>query len=161
MPELIEAELVYAIVGAFYDVYNFFGPGLPERIYSAALELELIARGHEVVRELAVPFHYKNGEYLGRVRLDMVVDSRVIVENKASERLRADFEAPLISYLKGSPFEVGVFLHFGPKPKFYRFIDFPKRHVNRIRSNSRDSCPENVMPFSDAEAALPEELSEG
>jgi len=31
--ELLEAELVRSIVGAFYEVNNYFGYGLSERIY--------------------------------------------------------------------------------------------------------------------------------
>ena len=35
----------------------------------------------------------------------------------------------LLNYLRATPFEVGVLLHFGPTAKFSRFIDFPKRVV--------------------------------
>ena len=80
--ELLEAERVNSIVGGFFAVYNYFGPGLSESIYSAALELELIARGHQVARELTIPVFY-HGRYVGRQRLDMVVDDAVVVENKA------------------------------------------------------------------------------
>ena len=124
--DLLEAELVHDIVGAFFKVYNYFGPGLPERIYAAALELELIDRGHHVVRELSISLYYTRGRYVGRTRLDMVVDTKVIVENKASDRLRIGFENQIINYLKASPFEVGLFLHYGPRPRFFRYIDYPK-----------------------------------
>ena len=56
----------------------------------------------------------------------MVVDRKVVVENKAVERLSPAATEQLISYLRASPFEVGVLLHFGPSPKFHRFIDYPK-----------------------------------
>jgi hypothetical protein len=35
--DLIERELVYSIVGAFFDVYNYYGYGLLENVYVAAL----------------------------------------------------------------------------------------------------------------------------
>jgi GxxExxY protein len=125
--DLLEADRVHSIVGAFYDVYNFYGPGLSEALYSASLELELTDRGHHVLRELTIPVYYKRDRYVGRQRLDMVVDSKVIVENKASERLPRGTCAQLISYLEASPFQVGLLLPFGPQPRFTRFIDFPKR----------------------------------
>src|SRR5690349_20050911 len=124
--DLLEAELVHDIVGAFFKVYNYFGPGLPERIYAAALELELTDRGHHVVRELSIPLYYTRARYVGRTRLDMAVDSRVIVENKASERLRVGFENQLITYLRASPFQVGLFLHYGPRPSFLSLHRFPQ-----------------------------------
>jgi GxxExxY protein len=141
MAELwIHGDLVHSIVGAFYDVYNYYkGHGLNERIYTGALEYELIDRGHQVVRELAVPVSYK-GRHVARQRLDMVVDGTVIVESKASERLSPAARAQSQSYLRATPFEVGLLLHFGPEPKFYRFIDFPRRIVGSpITHASRDS----------------------
>jgi len=119
--ELLEAERVHSIVGAFFTVYNYYGFGLSEAIYAGALEYELIDRGHEVVRELLVAVSYK-GRHGGWQRLDLVVDGAVIVENKATEKL----------------------LHFGPRPKFYRFIDFPKRSRNPIRARSSNSCPRQL-----------------
>ena len=136
----IHGDLVHSIVGAFYDVYNYYkGHGLGEAIYTGALEYELIDRGHQVVRELALPVSYK-GRHVAWQRLDMVVDTTVIVESKATERLSPGARAQIQSYLRATPFEVGLLLHFGPEPKFYRFIDFPKRlsGVPKIPS-SKDS----------------------
>jgi GxxExxY protein len=124
--ELLEAQRVHSIVGAFYTVYNYYGYGLSESVYAGALECELLDRGHVVVRELAVAVSYK-GHHVAWQRLDMVVDQRVIVENKATEKLSPAAAPQLINYLRATPFEVGVLLHFGPKARFYRFIDFPKR----------------------------------
>ncbi len=140
--ELLEAQRVYAIVGAFYAVYNYYGYGLSESVYAGALACELIDRGHQVVRELAVPVYYKDRR-IGWQRLDMVVDQRVVVENKATEKLAPAAQPQLINYLRATRFEVGVLLHFGPKARFYRFIDYPKRIDRSIRadsSNSSDSC---------------------
>lgn len=124
--ELLEAERVQSIVGAFYTVYKYFGYGLAEAVYAGALELELIERGHRVVRELAVSVGYQ-GRHVAWQRLDMVVDNAVIVENKATEKLSPSAKPQLLSYLRASTFEVGVLLHFGPSPKFFRMIDSPKR----------------------------------
>lgn len=125
--ELLEAERVHSIVAAFFIVYNFFGGGgMCEAAYTGALEHELTLRGHKVDREVMVPVYYK-GRLVARQRLDMVVDDRVIVECKATDRLPASAGPQLISYLRATLFQVGVLLHFGPHPKFYRFVDTVKK----------------------------------
>ena len=87
-PRLIHERTTRSILGCFYEVYNTLGFGFREHLYSLALERELRARGHKVVRELWVIVYYK-GKILGRQRIDMVVDDKVIVENKADYILRS------------------------------------------------------------------------
>jgi GxxExxY protein len=132
--ELLEAERVHSIVGGFFKVYNYYGYGLSEPIYAGALEYELTDRGHEVAREVAVAIQY-HGRHVGWQRLDMLVDRAVIVENKATEKLSPASRPQLISYLRATSFQVGVLLHFGPRPRFYRFIDSPKRSIGSIRDD--------------------------
>ena len=79
---------------------------------------------------------YYKDRLVARQRLDMVVDDRVIVESKATERLSPSAGPQLIGYLRATKFEVGVLLHFGPHPKFYRFVDTMKKistNLDRIR----------------------------
>jgi hypothetical protein len=78
----------------------------------------------------------------------MVVDRAVIVENKATEKLPPAARPQLMSYLRATPFQVGVLLHFGPHPTFYRVIDFPKRSRNLIRARSSNPCPLPLEPTS-------------
>jgi GxxExxY protein len=123
--KLLEAERVHSIVGAFFKTYNYFGYGLAESVYAGALTVELTKCGHDVARELAVDIRYK-GAHVAWHRLDMVVDNRVIVELKASEKLPAYAERQLMNYLRATSFSVGLLLHCGPAPAFRRYIDFPK-----------------------------------
>ena len=125
--ELLEAERVNSIVAGFFAVFNYFGGGgMCEAAYTGALEQELTSRGHKVDRELVVPIYYK-GQLVARQRVDMVVDDRVIVECKATERLAQSAGPQLIGYLRATTYKVGVLLHFGPHPKFYRFVDSKKK----------------------------------
>ena len=135
MSELIEGPRVGSIIGAFYAVYNHFGPGLSESIYAGALEHELQLRGHRVVRELAVPIDYR-GRHIAYQRLDMVVDDAIIVEIKASELLARYVERQLLSYLRATVFEVGLLLHFGAKASFHRFVDTEKKPFVLVRAPS-------------------------
>ena len=141
--ELLEARRVHSIVGAFFEVYTYFGFGLSESIYSRALEFELIDRGHRVAREVAVEIYYK-GRRVGRQRLDMLVDEAIIVENKATATLPPDARPRLLSYLKATWFEVGLLLHFGPEPKFQRLVDSGPKSFAAIRAFSRHSRPNHT-----------------
>ena len=124
--ELLEAERVHSIVGAFLAVYNYFGYGLSERVYCGALQHEFHDRGHIVVRELVSDVRYK-GWHVASQRLDLVIDDAIIVENKATEKLSPADRMQVINYLRATKFEVGLLRHFGPAPRFERYIDHPKQ----------------------------------
>ena len=118
---LIEEALTYSVIGAFFEVYNTLGFGFLEHLYILALEQELIARGHRVRREVWVEVTYK-GKLLGRQRLDMIVDDKLIVELKSTYELRKEDIRRLYSYLHATKLEVALLLHFGPEAKFYRLV---------------------------------------
>lgn len=122
---LVEETLTKSIIGAFYEVYNQLDFGFLESIYVEALARELTRRGHAVEREVAIRVYYK-GEVVGLQRVDMLVDKRVIVETKSTHELAKVSHRQLLAYLRGSDLEVGLLLHFGPKPEFFRTISTRK-----------------------------------
>ena len=124
---LVEEALTRSVIGSFYDVYNELGFGYRELIYGLAMERDLIAKGHRVAREVAVMVHFR-GEPLARQTLDMLVDDRLIVELKSTERLHPDATRQLFSYLCATTLELGLLLHFGHEPKFHRVI-----YMNRFK----------------------------
>lgn len=119
--QLIEQERTHSVIGAFYDVYNTLGFGFLEHLYVMALERELVARGHRVAREVSIRIMYKGTE-LGRQRLDMIVDDKLVVETKSTYELHRAADRQVYNYLRATNLEVGLLLHFGPKPKFYRVV---------------------------------------
>jgi GxxExxY protein len=119
--KLIEERLTRSVIGAFYDVYNTLGFGFLEHLYVKALEQELVACGHRVGREVLVRVMYK-GQELGTQRLDIVVDEILIIEAKATYELHPAATRQLFNYLRATTLDVGLLLHFGPKPKFHRVI---------------------------------------
>jgi GxxExxY protein len=119
--DLVEKELTGSIIGAFYYVYNQLGYGFLEKIYAEAMTRTLRKRGHVVEREVRIPI-YLEQEQVGLQRIDMLVDSRVIVENKSTYLLSEADHRQLTSYLTASEIQVGLLLHFGPKPEFYRSV---------------------------------------
>ena len=118
---ILEEQVTRAILDSFRTVHRTLGFGYREYIYSLGLERELVANGHHVAREVAVMVYYR-GAPLARQTLDMIVDHRVVVENKAGERLDPKAPAQLFSYLCSTNLEVGLVLHFGRDPKFKRVI---------------------------------------
>ena len=117
--ELIDEALTHCVIGAFYDVYNTLGFGFLEHVYTKALERELRARGHRVGREVSVVVHYK-GEALTTQRLDMIVDETLVVETKSTYQLHKAASRQVYNYLKATSLRLGLLLHFGPYPAFYR-----------------------------------------
>ncbi len=118
---LIEEELTHVVIGAFFAVHRKLGFGFLEQIYASALELELTARGNRVGREVEVIISY-DGVPIGRQRLDMVVNDKVIVEINSSERLHKDAGRQVYNYLRATSLEVGLLLHFGREANFYRLV---------------------------------------
>ena len=119
--KLLEESLARSVIGAFYEVYNHLGFGFLESLYASALERELLAREHDVRREFCVRVMYK-GQELGVQRLDMIIDSKLVVETKSSAELHKSATRQLYNYLHASNLEVGLLLHFGPRPTFHRVI---------------------------------------
>ncbi len=138
---LIEEALTRSVIGAFYEVHRKLGFGFLEAIYARALEKELVKRGHRVQRELAVRVLY-DGEQIGWHRLDMVVDERLVVEYKSVEPLPPIARRQLRSYLCSTRFEIGLLLHFGYRPKFYRDIYSNEHRPFALRNRRPDSAKE-------------------
>jgi GxxExxY protein len=118
---LLAEELTGSVIGAFYTVHRNLGFGFLEHVHAKALEFELLERGHRVARELDVTVRYA-GIDLSHQRLDMVVDDRLVVEIKSTERLHRDAKRQLYNYLRATRLEIGLLLHFGRVPNFYRVI---------------------------------------
>ncbi|HET9424592.1 MAG TPA: GxxExxY protein [Gemmatimonadaceae bacterium] len=120
--DLLHADLTRSVIGAFYRVYNRLDYGFLESIYAEALSRVLLKSGHEVRREVGIVVYFE-GEAIGLQRVDMIVDGLLIVEIKSSHDVSKSSHRQLMSYLRGSEMEVGLLLHFGPRPDFYRVVN--------------------------------------
>jgi GxxExxY protein len=119
--ELVYERLTHSVIGAFFDVYNTLGFGFLENVYVMALERELRERKHQVGREVFAPVTYK-GEMIARQRLDMVVDEKLVVEVKSTYELHGAAPRQVYNYLRATGLQLGLLLHFGPRPQFYRIL---------------------------------------
>ncbi len=112
MSELLYEELTYKIIGAAREVYYELGPGYLESVYEDALcyELDLLKIPYQ--RQVDLDVHYKEAAFEKRFRADLLVDNKVLVENKAIKALTNQDEAQLINYLKTTRLRVGLLFNF-------------------------------------------------
>lgn len=146
---LVQEAVTRQVIGAFYDVFNRLGYGFLEAVYANALEIELRERRQRVEREVPVQVNYR-GRSIGEYRADLIVGGTVLVEIKATKTLEAHARQQLLNYIRGTDLEVGILLHFGPKPRFERIISSvtdprrsagPPAAAGGIRGNPRPSGP--------------------
>ena len=100
------------IVDAAFQVHKELGPGLLESVYETCLAYELDHRGVKVERQVALPITYKGVRLDAGLRLDMLVESSVIVELKAVETMIPLFDAQLLTYLKLTQKRLGLLINF-------------------------------------------------
>ena len=109
---MTDNELTYQIRGAIYDVYKALGPGLLESVYEEALAYEIQQRGLKVERQKPVPIIYKGNVLKTELRLDLLVEGRVIVELKSVEEIKKVFYKQLLTYLRLMNLKVGILVNF-------------------------------------------------
>jgi GxxExxY protein len=120
--DFIFKELSYSIIGAAFRVHSSLGSHLPEHCYEHALVIEFARLGVPCVEQKKFEIYY-NGQHCGHFFTDIVVDNRIILELKSDERLTANHESQLFTYLRSSGLRVGYLLNFGYKSlQFKRLI---------------------------------------
>ena len=125
---LLHEKLTESIIGGFYKVYNTHGFGFLESPYANSMDIELTKRGHRVAREVPIVIPY-DGIPVGLYKCDMIVNDSVIIEVKAGPILDPSAKRQLFNYLKAAGKSVGLLLHFGPEPKFYRQVCTPENNA--------------------------------
>ena len=106
-------ETIYKVIGAAMEVHNELGYGLLEPIYNEALSMELGARGVKVEPEKCLPCYYKNQLMSKSYRMDIVVESDVIVELKSVSKLCKAHRAQLFNYMRLTKKSIGLLINFG------------------------------------------------
>jgi GxxExxY protein len=97
------------------------------------LAIELRKLGLLVDREHPVVVMYKGAE-VGHHRLDFLVERRIVIEIKSTEKINDIARRQLRNYLTVLNFELGLLLHFGPRAESYRILR--KRKTEPLRGNS-------------------------
>jgi GxxExxY protein len=120
-----EDDLSHQIIGAAIEVHKTLGgPGLLESIYEEAMAWELIDRGLNVKRQVAVPISYKGNQLATPLRIDLLVEDLIIVENKAMTTYNSIFATQTLTYLRLMNLRLGLVINFGEK--------YVKRGIHRV-----------------------------
>lgn len=107
-----ENEISYGIRGSIFKVYNNIGPGLLESSYEAALTHEIRKLGMTVRNQVALPMIYETVRVDIGYRMDLVVESKVVVEVKSVEHFGEVHHKQLLTYLRLSGFKLGILVNF-------------------------------------------------
>lgn len=109
---MIPRDYTYRLLHCAYEVYNALGPGLLESIYEEAMAKELTNQGFLVARQVLVPVHYKGERLCNDLRLDLIVDDKIILELKSVVDYKTLFEKQLYTYLRLTGCELGYVINF-------------------------------------------------
>ncbi len=105
-------QLTEQIISSAIDVHRILGPGLLESIYEEAICHELELRGVPFERQKEVNVIYK-GKIIKGQRLDLIVNSEVVVEIKSVRKPEDVFTAQVLSYLKSTGLKRALLINFG------------------------------------------------
>lgn len=105
-------DITYKIRGAIFAVYNALGPGLLESVYELALMHEMGKLGLKVERQVKIDVYYDDVLLPADLRLDILVEDKVIVELKSVEAIKEVHHKQLLSYMRLAKKDVGILVNF-------------------------------------------------
>src|SRR5438132_13113717 len=121
---MTENEIATIVVDACYHIHTRLGPGLSESVYTRMLEYELVKRGLQVRREIAIPFRYDELEFDEGFRADLVVEGKLILELKSVENTAPVHKKQLLTYLTLTEMKLGLFITSGSSSIKYGIARF-------------------------------------
>lgn len=134
-------DITGIIIDTSIHIHRDLGPGLLESVYEAVLARALERRSLMVQRRVAVAFEYDGMRFHDGLRLDLLVEGRVVVELKSVEATSAVHHKQLLTYLRLLKLPVGLLINFGEatlKQGLHRVVnnlapcDSPELRVNQI-----------------------------
>ena len=123
---MTDSEITYQIRGAVYDVYKALGPGLLESVYEEAMVFELQQRDLKFERQKEVSINYKGNILNSPLRLDLLVEDRIVIELKSVEEMKPVFWKQTLTYLRLLNLHIGILVNFSTnsiKDDIYRIVN--------------------------------------
>jgi len=105
-------EIGKKVLDAAYTVHSALGPGLLESVYEACLAYEIKKLGLNAETQVAVPVRYQDVFVETGLRLDTLVERKIILELKAVEKMNPLYQAQLITYLRVTGCRLGYLMNF-------------------------------------------------
>lgn len=128
-------KLSERVIGCAIDVSRTLGSGFLEKVYEAALAVELDLAGIAHARQVPVPVFYR-GRQVGDYVCDFIIEDRLVLETKALRVLSGEHEAQLLNYLKATGIQAGLLLNSGSS----------RLGIRRLVLNYDDASP--IQPFA-------------
>lgn len=108
-----DEELTGIIVDEAFQLHKDLGPGLLESVYNTLLTHRLRRRGLRVEPEKLVVFEYDGIVFEQGLRVDLLIEGRVVVELKSVEILPPVAFKQTLTYLRLLDLRVGLLINFG------------------------------------------------
>lgn len=100
------------IIAAALQVHTALGPGLLEKAYERCLAHKLRLDGFGVESQIDVPIDFQGLTIPSAYRIDLLLNSTVLVELKSVEKIHPTHIAQVVTYLKLSKLRYGLLLNF-------------------------------------------------
>ena len=100
------------IIGAAIEVHRQLGPGFIESIYENALVYEVRKRGLKVEQQVEVPIIYDGSVEVGKHRIDLIMETEIVVDLKAISELLPIHFAIVKSQVRAVKRKHGLLLNF-------------------------------------------------
>lgn len=110
---MTEDEIGSHVVDVAVQIHRDVGPGLLETVYEVILAHELRRRALQVERQVPIPVTYRGLKFDEGFRVDLIVESKVIVELKCVQGLNNAHRKQLLTYLRLADKRLGYMLNFG------------------------------------------------
>lgn len=105
--------LATVVVDQAYRLHRDIGPGLLESAYEAILADRLRDQGCRVDRQHSIDISVHGRRYENAFRVDMIVNSSLLIELKSLERLAPVHWKQLLTYLRLMNRPLGLLINFG------------------------------------------------
>ncbi len=111
MGDVIYKDLSFQLNGILFTTQNKLGTKFQEKHYSKAVCAYLVPYKTEF------PFEVKINEVIiGKFRADLIVDNKILVELKVTDRLTIDHKMQMLRYLEALNLRVGLLVNFRIRP---------------------------------------------
>jgi len=108
-----EEEIIgKAIVNSAFKIHSELGPGLLEKVYEVCLSHELRKLNLIIARQINIPIQYDGIVFDEGLRLDLLVENKIIVEIKAVDQVNPVWQAQVLSHLKLLNLRLGFLINF-------------------------------------------------
>lgn len=124
----LHQDLTEKIIGIAMEVHRTLGPGFLEAVYEEAFVYELEKTGLKCERQREFQIRYKEITLRKKLRCDLVIEDKIIIENKAASEISPVDEVQLVSYLKASGLQIGLLFNFGNKS-----LEFKRRIATQTK----------------------------